>query len=250
MQTPLLLLVAVILINNVAGATDDSEKIEVISNLFAQLRDQVQDSIGKLEAVPENFEKLEKSTQDKFKFFDFLISREIESSKLLKEKSEIVFKNLEDKNNQIQLKIEKIEQLLITTKKSKPSLPLLNDSADLIDQANISRKLSVNRVLSMIVLTNQSIAYGGINEIRIWDPNNNNNNIFKTLKANGYVECLAELSGERLASGSNYGHITVWDLKKSQQNRTLKGHADSVKCLSVLEQNRIEWNSLEYSFSF
>jgi len=71
MQTPLLLLVAVILINNVAGATDDSEKIEVISNLFAQLRDQVQDSIGKLEAVPENFEKLEKSTQDKFKFFDF-----------------------------------------------------------------------------------------------------------------------------------------------------------------------------------
>ena len=54
-----------------------------------------------------------------------------------------------------------------------------------------------------------------------------------------YVQCLAALDGDRLASGSDDRSIIVWNLTDGTQITKLEGHTDKVRCLAALDGNRL-----------
>ena len=54
-----------------------------------------------------------------------------------------------------------------------------------------------------------------------------------------YVQCLAALDGDRLASGSDDRSIIVWNLTDGTQITRLEGHTDKVRCLAALDGNRL-----------
>jgi len=62
-----------------------------------------------------------------------------------------------------------------------------------------------------------------------------------------YVQCLAALDGDRLASGSTDHSIIVWNLAEGEQLAKLEGHTDKINCLAVLADGRLasgggHWN--------
>ena len=54
-----------------------------------------------------------------------------------------------------------------------------------------------------------------------------------------YVQCLAVLDGDRLASGGRDRSIIVWSLADGTRLSTLEGHTSAVLCLAVLADGRL-----------
>ena len=46
---------------------------------------------------------------------------------------------------------------------------------------------------------------------------------------------MAELAGDRLASGGSFGRIIIWNLADFSQLASLEGHRDFVRCLAALD---------------
>jgi len=62
----------------------------------------------------------------------------------------------------------------------------------------------------------------------------------KTLRGHsGWVDSLAVLPDNKLASGSSDETIKIWDLISGQCINTLKGHSGSVNSLAVLPDNKL-----------
>lgn len=94
------------------------------------------------------------------------------------------------------------------------------------------------RIKGMIVLPNGYIAGGSGSTITIWDINEIN--VIHRLKEHtDRVQCLTNLSGNRMASGSCDTTIVIWDTITFKPITTLKGHSTTVRSLVYIPNGKL-----------